>query len=171
MLGTLATDVLGWLMPNHRHFLSAPSRVDPLDATMLRPREFRKTLDDSMAVCEPKGLASDHPASVEPKPAERRVRGTRAGAARARSQRSARVAPFLASGGLNLQIEHHLLPGANHHHLFRLAPDIQRICKKNGAPYHTYPSFRAALRAHFACMKRLGQAPAARSLEPIDPLV
>jgi fatty acid desaturase len=68
---------------------------------------------------------------------------------------------FLASGGLNLQIEHHLLPGVNHHHLFRLSPEIQRICAKHGVPYHSYPSWWAALRAHFACMRRLALQPAA----------
>jgi delta11-fatty-acid desaturase len=70
---------------------------------------------------------------------------------------------FLASGGLNLQIEHHLLPGVNHYHLFRLSPEIQRICAKHGVRYHSYPSFWAALRAHFACMKRLALPPAATS--------
>jgi delta11-fatty-acid desaturase len=68
---------------------------------------------------------------------------------------------FLVSGGLNLQIEHHLLPGVNHHHLFRLAPAIRRICERHGVPYHSYPSFRAALRAHFACMRQLAASPAA----------
>jgi len=66
---------------------------------------------------------------------------------------------FLASGGLNLQIEHHLLPGVNHAHLFRLAPEIQAICARHGVPYHSYPSFRAAFSAHVALMRQLAQPP------------
>jgi fatty acid desaturase len=66
---------------------------------------------------------------------------------------------FLASGGLNLQIEHHLLPGVNHAHLFKLAPEIQAICARHGVPYHTYPSFRAAFGAHVALMRQLAQPP------------
>ena len=62
---------------------------------------------------------------------------------------------FIASGGLNLQIEHHLLPGVNHHHLFKLAPDIRQICERHGVRYQSFPSFTAALRSHFALMKRL----------------
>ncbi len=62
---------------------------------------------------------------------------------------------FLASGGLNLQIEHHLLPGVNHAHLYRLSPDIRRICERHGVRYQCFPSFMAALRSHFALMRRL----------------
>jgi fatty acid desaturase len=67
---------------------------------------------------------------------------------------------FIASGGLNLQIEHHLLPGVNHHHLFRLAPDIRQICERHGVRYQSFPSFTAALRSHFALMRRLSEEPA-----------
>jgi fatty acid desaturase len=66
---------------------------------------------------------------------------------------------FLASGGLNLQIEHHLLPGVNHAHLFKLAPEIQAICARHGVPYHSYPSFRAAFSAHVALIRQLAQPP------------
>jgi fatty acid desaturase len=66
---------------------------------------------------------------------------------------------FLVSGGL-----HHLLPGVNHYHLFRLAPEIQRICAKHGVPYHSYASFGDALRAHFRCMRRLSEKPEQRDV-------
>lgn len=66
---------------------------------------------------------------------------------------------FLASGGLNLQIEHHLLPGVNHAHLYRLSPDIRRICERHGVRYQCFPSFTAALRSHFALMRRLAIPP------------
>jgi fatty acid desaturase len=71
---------------------------------------------------------------------------------------------FIMSGGLNLQIEHHLLPGVNHAHLFRLSPEIRQICAKHGVPYHSYPTFRAALRAHFTTIRWLGQEPAEATL-------
>ncbi|MDA0746959.1 MAG: fatty acid desaturase [bacterium] len=66
---------------------------------------------------------------------------------------------FILSGGLNLQIEHHLFPGINHAHLFKLSPQIRAICEKHGVPYHSYPTFGTALRAHFATMKWLGKQP------------
>lgn len=68
-------------------------------------------------------------------------------------------AAFIMSGGLNLQIEHHLLPGLNHAHLFKLSPQIRSICARHGVPYHDYASFGAALRAHLATMRRLAQPP------------
>ena len=54
---------------------------------------------------------------------------------------------FVMSGGLNLQVEHHLLPGVNHWHLRALQPAIERICAKHGVPYHAKPSLTAALQA------------------------
>jgi fatty acid desaturase len=71
---------------------------------------------------------------------------------------------FILSGGLNLQIEHHLLPGVNHVHLFRLSPQIREICGNHGVPYHSYPSFAAAFRAHLAALRALSKpSPAAKS--------
>lgn len=66
---------------------------------------------------------------------------------------------FLLSGGLNLQIEHHLLPGVNHYHLFRLSPQLRALCDRHGVPYQRYPSLLGALRAHLAYMRRLGEPP------------
>jgi fatty acid desaturase len=66
-------------------------------------------------------------------------------------------AAFLASGGLNLQIEHHLLPGVNHAHLYRLSPELREICERHGVRYQSFPSFTAALRSHFSLMRRLAE--------------
>jgi len=42
---------------------------------------------------------------------------------------------FLFTGGLNLQIEHHLFPCINHCHLPRIRPIVKATCKKYGVKY------------------------------------
>ena len=42
---------------------------------------------------------------------------------------------FWASGGLNLQLEHHLFPAINHWHLPQLAPLIEASAARHGVPY------------------------------------
>lgn len=44
-------------------------------------------------------------------------------------------AAFWLSGGLNLQIEHHLLPTVNHWHLRQLQPAIKALCVQHGVQY------------------------------------
>ena len=60
------------------------------------------------------------------------------------------------SGGLNHQIEHHLFPGINHCHYPALAPIVQAAAREFGVPYVNYPTFTAALRAHFGHLKNMG---------------
>lgn len=59
-------------------------------------------------------------------------------------------------GGLNLQIEHHLFSHICHIHY----SDISRIVKQTAAefslPYFEQPSLWAAIRSHFATLKRFG---------------
>jgi fatty acid desaturase len=55
---------------------------------------------------------------------------------------------FLMSGGLNLQIEHHLLPGVNHCHIFNLSPKIRALCEKHKLDYTKFDTFDDAVRAH-----------------------
>jgi fatty acid desaturase len=43
------------------------------------------------------------------------------------------------SGGLNLQIEHHLFPTMPRHNLLKLRPIVQKFCKDNGLPYRSQP--------------------------------
>jgi len=43
------------------------------------------------------------------------------------------------SGGLNLQIEHHLFPTMPRHNLIKLRPLVQKFCKDNGLVYQSQP--------------------------------
>jgi len=43
------------------------------------------------------------------------------------------------SGGLNLQIEHHLFPTMPRHNLIKLRPLVQKFCKDNGLVYQSKP--------------------------------
>jgi fatty acid desaturase len=57
-------------------------------------------------------------------------------------------AAFVCSGGLNLQIEHHLLPGINHYHLYWMSPMIKEVCEKHGVVYTKMKNFGEALEMH-----------------------
>jgi linoleoyl-CoA desaturase len=63
------------------------------------------------------------------------------------------------TGGLNHQIEHHLLPHVCHIHLPRLAPIVAACAREHGLPYLHSGSFPAALRSHFRMLRRLGAGP------------
>jgi fatty acid desaturase len=60
------------------------------------------------------------------------------------------------SGGLNHQIEHHLFPGVCHCHYRALAPMVKRTAAEFGVPYKEYPTFGAALAAHFRHLRDMG---------------
>jgi fatty acid desaturase len=66
---------------------------------------------------------------------------------------------FWASGGLNLQIEHHLLPGVNHWHLRQLQPAIQAAAAKHGVPYLCSDSFSEALARLWHLYRELAKVP------------
>jgi fatty acid desaturase len=55
---------------------------------------------------------------------------------------------YLFTGGLNLQIEHHLFPSVNHCHLRKLQPHVIQICKKYGVKYSESPTIWGALCEH-----------------------
>lgn len=59
-------------------------------------------------------------------------------------------------GGLNRQIEHHLFPHVCHVHYPALAPIVKKAAEEFGLPYHVYPTFRKALKAHYQMLKMLG---------------
>ncbi len=63
------------------------------------------------------------------------------------------------TGGLNMQIIHHLFPYISHIHYPTMQPIISSFCKEHNLPYHEYPTLRAAIAAHFSCLKILGRAP------------
>ena len=67
---------------------------------------------------------------------------------------------FILTGGLNLQIEHHLFPGFNHVHLFHLAPKVQAICAKHGIEYTKFDTFKDAVVAHLEFNAKLADAAA-----------
>ena len=49
---------------------------------------------------------------------------------------------FVLSNGLNFQIEHHLFPGINHEHLWRVQPVVKEACREFGVNYKSYNSMR-----------------------------
>lgn len=61
-------------------------------------------------------------------------------------------------GGLNYQVEHHLLPHICHLNYPRLAPVVRATCEEFGVPYHCYPTWREAFAGHMQALRRFGQA-------------
>lgn len=62
-------------------------------------------------------------------------------------------------GGLNFQVEHHLLPHICHTHLPAVASIVKETTKEFGLPYYENPSFFKAVRSHFRTLKKLGELP------------
>jgi linoleoyl-CoA desaturase len=62
-------------------------------------------------------------------------------------------------GGLNYQVEHHLFPRVSHIHYPALSKIVQAECAAFGLPYHSLPSFTAAVNSHFRFIKELGRKP------------
>lgn len=60
------------------------------------------------------------------------------------------------TGGLNHQVEHHLMYKIAHCHYPALAPIVAEVAARHGVPYHAYPTFTSALLAHVRTMKRFG---------------
>jgi linoleoyl-CoA desaturase len=76
------------------------------------------------------------------------------------------------TGGLNHQVEHHLMYKIAHCHYPALAPIVRDVAVKHGVPYHDFPTFSAALAAHVRTMKRFGhgeQLPAPAPLTALEP--
>jgi delta11-fatty-acid desaturase len=61
---------------------------------------------------------------------------------------------FLFTGGLNMQIEHHLFPSVNHCHLHKIQPHVRDLCKKYGIKYSESPSLWEALCQHVAHLRK-----------------
>jgi linoleoyl-CoA desaturase len=60
-------------------------------------------------------------------------------------------------GGLNFQVEHHLLPDVCHVHYPALARIVEATCLAHGVPYRTQPTLRAAIAAHYGFLRALGR--------------
>ncbi len=66
------------------------------------------------------------------------------------------VAGFL-SGGLNLQVEHHLFPNICTAHYRKISGIVKETAKAHNLPYIEYPTFWSALKSHLRFLKRLGR--------------
>lgn len=60
-------------------------------------------------------------------------------------------------GGLNYQIEHHLLPHVCHLNYPRLAPIVRATCEEFGIRYTCYPTWRQAFYCHWQELRLLSQ--------------
>jgi linoleoyl-CoA desaturase len=60
-------------------------------------------------------------------------------------------------GGLNYQIEHHLLPHICHLNYPRLAPIVRATCEEFGIRYTSYPTWREAFTCHLRELRLLGR--------------
>lgn len=70
------------------------------------------------------------------------------------ARRSRMVAWLL--GGLNFQIEHHLLPRISHIHFPALSEIVEDTCRKYGVKFNEHPTFRAGLASHFRWLRKMG---------------
>lgn len=61
-------------------------------------------------------------------------------------------------GGLNFQVEHHLLSGICHVHYRALSPLVEEACDGFGLPYNAHRGFLSALASHFRWLRRMGMA-------------
>lgn len=71
--------------------------------------------------------------------------------------RGSRVLSWLL-GGLNFQIEHHLLPQVCHVHYPALSPIVEAVCKEYGVRYSSHPTMWAGIVSHYRWLRRMGQA-------------
>lgn len=60
-------------------------------------------------------------------------------------------------GGLNFQIEHHLLPNVSHVHYRNLSPIVAKTAREYGLPYHTKKTFLNAVSDHVKMLRMLGK--------------
>lgn len=70
--------------------------------------------------------------------------------------RTSKVLTFLL-GGLNFQIEHHLMPHVCHIHYPALSPIVEKLCGEYGVRYSSHPTFWAGVVSHYRWLKRMGQ--------------
>ena len=61
-------------------------------------------------------------------------------------------------GGLNYQIEHHLLPHICHVNYPKIAPIVRATCEEFGVRYMCYPTWRQAMACHLRQLRALGRA-------------
>jgi linoleoyl-CoA desaturase len=59
-------------------------------------------------------------------------------------------------GGLNFQIEHHLLPRVCHVNFPALSHLVQQVCREYGVKYAEHPTVRAGIASHFRWLRQMG---------------
>lgn len=59
-------------------------------------------------------------------------------------------------GGLNFQVEHHLLPHISHIHYKNLSKIVKKLTEKYDLPYNSKRNFLSAISAHMKMLKYLG---------------
>jgi linoleoyl-CoA desaturase len=60
------------------------------------------------------------------------------------------------TGGLNMQVEHHLFPNICHIHYPKIKHIVKEAAQKFNLPYHEAPTFLRALYAHYKLLKHYG---------------
>jgi len=60
------------------------------------------------------------------------------------------------SGGLNLQVEHHLFPQVCHIHYPKIADIVKQTAKDHNLPYTEHRSFLSAVASHIRVLKKFG---------------
>lgn len=75
--------------------------------------------------------------------------------------------PFITHlfGGLNFQIEHHLMPKVSHAHYRQLSSIIKQAAEEHGLPYHSQPTLQAAVASHIRLLKKFGNQ---KTLQPLE---
>ena len=63
-------------------------------------------------------------------------------------------------GGLNFQIEHHLLSRICHIHYPAISEIVEKTCREFRISYVSYPTVRSAVAAHYRFLRTLGARPA-----------
>lgn len=76
---------------------------------------------------------------------------------------NSRLAAFL-TGGLNLQVEHHLFPTVCSIHYMNLSGIVKKTAQEFNVPYREIPTFVDAIKSHVRFLKKLGHE---ESYEPV----
>eukprot|EP01089_Gocevia_fonbrunei_P006819 TRINITY_DN17830_c0_g1_i1.p1 TRINITY_DN17830_c0_g1~~TRINITY_DN17830_c0_g1_i1.p1 ORF type:complete len:465 (+),score=82.76 TRINITY_DN17830_c0_g1_i1:34-1428(+) len=66
---------------------------------------------------------------------------------------------FTCTGGLNLQIEHHLFPTVNHCHLPKIHKMVKALCIKHNVPYHESATIGEGLWKYVSHLIAMGSKP------------
>jgi len=80
--------------------------------------------------------------------------------------RRSRLAAWLL-GGLNFQIEHHLLPRICHVNYPAIAPLVEKTCREYDVAYNEHATFWSGLASHFRWLRRMGRAKESEGANPL----